>query len=125
MNIWNAAFFVLIVFAIIGGAFSSIALHELSHFNDLEVIEKESEELCFLSYPVNGVLGYYSFDAVGQDKEIERIENYTEIKAYGITIFVLFILIFSLFIVIYRYNELSRTEKERERFIKDIKKIIK
>jgi hypothetical protein len=77
--------------ALIGTTLSSIYVHEYMHMKDFEKVSVVDETLCIFSVPtnltwsgfLNGNAGYYNFHFNEKDKPmIEKINKYTEIKAY-------------------------------------------
>ena len=58
----------------------SVYFHELSHKVDYRNIDKIDEDFCVLNN-CNGKAGNYKFSAIGQENEINKISQYTEIKA--------------------------------------------
>jgi len=87
------ALIIIIIFAVLGSAVSSIAIHEYSHAQDYQGLTK-NEEVCALVLPetpsdllnAKQPAGYFSFDYNPEDiKEINRIDKYTEKKAYSLS----------------------------------------
>lgn len=89
----------IFLFALVGMVAVSNIFHELSHRADFHpyVID---EEICFLEFDtVAGSMAHYSFVYDGKNPEIiEKISEYTEIKAIGLSLIVV-----SLFLLSYFY----------------------
>ena len=95
----KVAFFTLCLFAIIGALTLAIALHEYSHAYDFKDVAK-NETICLITTPsssLNDVLGYYEFEYNQEDKpQIDKIDKYTEPKAYAISLAILLTLTFAM-----------------------------
>lgn len=98
------AFLVIIVFAIFGVIIFTVIVHELSHQLDYQKVHPMNESICgFVISPnlINGDIGFYSFNYHSKyTDEVERINDYTEKKAYTITTIMLIFFIISFHIVL-------------------------
>jgi hypothetical protein len=100
--------FIFVCFlALIGMIVSGTTFHEYSHYFDYKPINKTSDELCVLNLPtslsmhLNSSAGYYKFSADESEKQkVDKISKYTELKAYMIDGFFIFISTFAMIIVI-------------------------
>ena len=101
MRLSNIAFISIIFFSVFGFVVFSYLIHELSHWQDFKEVA-EDDRICFridnFSLDIrsdNADAAVYTFyPKEGSEKEVERIERYTEYKAYGIDAILL--IIFSL-----------------------------
>ena len=63
--------------------FLNIILHEQSHKWDYRNIPKTNEDICYFNCKTEGAVGYHSFQSEPKYKpELERIDKFTEKKAY-------------------------------------------
>lgn len=103
---WTAKFSVLILLmsSLIGIIFLQTLFHELSHRDDFKDIAK-GRGICLLNYPSNltiktfwnDAFAYYSFSVnKTYREEYERIEKYTEWKAYSVLFLIYLVWLFSL-----------------------------
>jgi hypothetical protein len=90
----------ILAFSIIGFLLSGNIIHELSHKYDFREIEKTSENTCFLTLSGKDVAFYEFSSPSNNSKEINKINQYTEVKAYSLDIILALIYFFSLIIVI-------------------------
>ena len=88
--LYKISIFVIFAFSIIGVFVLSNILHENSHRWDYRNIEKEGDDICYLSFNggVFGTIAYYQFfdnikNDTAQFKEKEKIGKYTEFKAHA------------------------------------------
>jgi len=114
------AFTILCVFAFMGSIFAGTILHEYSHYYDYRnVRDKLSDQvICTYYQPLefkwDEILysyGSYSFKVNSSDtetiKEIERIDKYTEWKAYFISTIVVIIFTVVMFMVLFKLERES------------------
>jgi len=100
--------FVFFIFAFIGALQVSTIWHEYSHVNDYKHLSENftKEDLCFFVgdtegsiWSPSGYMGYYSFNFPKNNlelkDEVEKIGEYTETKAYSISIIILSIFVIS------------------------------
>lgn len=99
------SFWGIFVFAVIGMLFSSVAIHEYSHMNDIKDIAI-NESIC-LNLPTNinyftnfdEPAGFYSFQVNdSNENKYQELHKYTEWKAYAIggAVTILFIVLFNM-----------------------------
>lgn len=106
----RTTFVIFFLFGIIGVCFTMVVLHELSHKQDFHSYVKE-DYICALVLPekisgfwkdLDAPAGYYGFiyDKNNETivKEIQKIEEYTEKKAYFIT-FIIGVIFFVCFLM--------------------------
>ena len=100
------AFTLVILFALFGTLVSSQIAHEFSHKQDFEGIAKD-DKLCALVIPTSssdlasGEAAFYQFSYAPKDQsKVEEIGEYTEFKAYSITIAIVLIFFFCLLTVL-------------------------
>ena len=99
MKLVNISFVVIMVFSVFGFCVFSYLIHELSHWQDFKdtVIE---DRICFRVsnfsfFGENSDGAVYSFFPKANTTEVrEKIDKYTEYKAYGIDAF--FLILFSI-----------------------------
>jgi len=101
--LFNISLLILFGFAIFGLVTGATILHELSHKQDYKEVAHDGE-LCGLVIPNdigdlwNGAAGYYSFHYnVSSRPEVDRIDKFTERKAYTVMYALTLIFIVSLF----------------------------
>ena len=106
MKIIKITFLIIFLFfAFIGAMQTSTLLHEYSHYRDYKDLETyEDGKICLFEFPANetklstlwNIKGKHSFTLKQRDfNEADRIDNYTEWKAYGISAFVLILFLMS------------------------------
>lgn len=108
--------FVILIFSIFGVMMFSNIIHEYSHKKDHEGIVF-SDSFCFLELPGNTSLGNilyspiasYSFKFYASDQEkVDKIDSYTEKKAYTYSILI------SLFWLVCFITVMYNRKKEKE-----------
>ena len=101
MNLKSISLSIILLFAIIGIIFSSIVLHELYHVYDFNKENFIPTNICLLNIePLNenASLGYVDYNFKGVDVvDYERVNKYSEVKAYIVTSLVLIIGTIALF----------------------------
>lgn len=87
------SFIIFILFSLFGLLLFGNIIHELSHKQDFKnIVDKDTDNICILQFN-KGAVASYSF-VPNNYSEFERINKYTEVKAYSITIFIYIIYIF-------------------------------
>lgn len=98
----NLAFVFVLFFSVFGFVVFSYLVHELSHWDDFKEITDE-DRICFrvsnFSLRGDGAV-YQFFPKENTEKEIEKIEKFTEIKAYSIDGFFLALFGISFWVVL-------------------------
>ncbi|MDP3881887.1 MAG: hypothetical protein Q8Q31_03335 [Nanoarchaeota archaeon] len=101
------SFLIVIFFGLFGAIAFGVVLHEYSHALDFSKVASNSQ-ICALSLPtepsqiIHNGLAYYSFEVEEgsrEEAEARKIGQYTEFKAYSITIAVLILFVICLEVV--------------------------
>jgi len=105
MKLKNMSFVFILLFSVFGFVIFSYLAHEISHWQDLKDVAVD-DRICFRvsNFSLFGEntdgASYRFFPKEGAEEEVERIERYTELKAYGLDVIllVLFCICFSMVI---------------------------
>ena len=92
------SFGILVLFGFIGSMLISSILHEQFHKFDLRDIDKTHERICYLDSSM--LNGYYSFALVEGEEISDEVIMNSEMKAYAISITIMFVFILSVFTII-------------------------
>jgi hypothetical protein len=115
-------FYILVFFGFIGCAFCSLIIHEISHWQDYHRLVVD-DTICIFAFPENfniytfwntagGFYNYkYNTTVTRLASKMEKIDSYTELKAYGLQILVLIIFLYAL------TKEINRIYKYEQRSI--------
>lgn len=106
-KIFVISFIALSLFAFIGALLVGTVLHEYSHMQDFNE-HATKQEVCMLNLPTEinwkslwNLNAYYGMEySIDDEQEIQRIDKYTESKAYIVTSVVMLIFIIFLTIVV-------------------------
>lgn len=90
---------IITLFSLIGLFAFTTVIHEYSHYLDYKQVSGNTGDVCLFDMPANNSLsewmdigGSYSFSVNTKDgekmKAVDRINKYTEWKAYGIALFI-------------------------------------
>ena len=148
MILEKLALFCVVLFAFIGVIFTSIIVHEYTHYNDFKDLKPTDEKLCGLVLPTGNNVknisnyllssaGYYSYTIETKNMTAAQLTNYdamqrrTEVNAYtaGALIFVFFFICY-LIITFARYKDKLKILNyktaldDREEYIDELEKVL-
>ena len=87
MKLKNISFFFIMVFSVFGFVVFSYLIHELSHWQDFKEIATD-DRICFrvdnFTFGSDGA-SYWFVPVKGSEEELDRIDRFTEYKAYAVS----------------------------------------